>query len=154
MRARLHVVVLALVGVGMAGLPARANAQRNDGTSMLEILGKTFGADTIIENQNKEIVRMEMDIVSDYKESFRTLTDQWTYGIVALGDSRIGLIHLAVYRELDGNWSLVTESNNDGTLAIVTVTPQVTARYKFVVSVSRFTQSYSAGHYALLIYHN
>ncbi|HTY07073.1 MAG TPA: hypothetical protein VMC86_11180 [Gemmatimonadales bacterium] len=155
MRACLRVVMLSLAaGVGVAGLPAGAQAQRNDGTSMIDILGKTFGADTIIENQNKEIVRMEMDIVSDSKESFRMLTDRWTYGIVALGDSRIAQIHLSIYRELDGNWSLVTESTNDGTLALVTVTPQSTARYRFVVSVPRFNESYTAGHYSLIIYHN
>jgi len=153
MRVGFRVVVALAVGVGL-GLPGRAQAQRNDGTSMLDILGKVFGADTILENKNREVVRMEMDIVSDSKESFRVLTGQWSYGIVALGDSRIAQIHLAVYRELDGAWSLVTESTDDGDLALVTVTPPGSARYKFVVSVSRFNENYTAGHYALLVYHS
>jgi len=155
MRAGLRVVLMAVaVGAGLAGLPRSAEAQRNDGTSMIDILGRVFGADTILENKNREIVRMEMDIVADSKESFRVLTGQWTYGLVALGDSRIAQIHLAVYRDLDGAWSLVTESTDDGDLALVTVTPTSAARYKFVVSVSRFNESYTAGHYALIVYHN
>jgi hypothetical protein len=142
--------VLALV----MGMTAPAQAQRNDGTSMLGILGKVFGADTIIENRNQEIVRVEVDIVSDSKDSFRVLTDRWTYGIVALGDARITNLHLAIYRELDGQWSLVTENANEGSLVTATITPPSTGRYKFVVSVTRFAEDYTAGHYALMVYHN
>lgn len=142
------------LAVALLAAPSTAEAQRrNDGTSMIPLLLKVVGADTLLENQNFEIVRIEMDIVSGPKDSYRTLTDRWTYGIIAIGDDRVADIDVSVYRELDGEWSLVTSDTDDGTLAMVTTKPSATARYKFVVN-AQFASGYTAAHYALIVYHN
>jgi hypothetical protein len=143
-----------LVVAALTLLAPRAGAgQGRDGVSMIPILLKVIEADTILENKDLEIVRIEMDIVAGSKESFRTLTDRWTYGVVAVGDDRVAALDLAAYREQDGQWVLVEEDNDEGSLATITLRPTTTARYRFVVSVTRYRQSYTSAHYGLLVYH-
>ncbi len=109
-----------------------------------------------IEKKNEEIVRMEFDIVKDKKETFRTLTDAYTYGITAVGDYRIKQIGIELYSEnyTDSNtWTLVKVENAEKYYASVTVKPSSTKRYKIVVKALKFEDDNTVGHYGLLIYH-
>ena len=84
-----------------------AHAYRED-VSMVPILQKSLGIIDLIENDyENEIVRIEFDIVSTSKESYRVLTSDYTYTIVAFGDDRIKDIDVALYKWDGTDWILV-----------------------------------------------
>jgi len=124
--------------------------------SMKDILKDCQSLIDDIENRNEEIVRMEFDIVKDKKETFRTLTDSYTYGITAVGDYRITKIGIELYSEdyTDSNtWTLVKVENADKYFASITIKPSATKRYKIVVKALKFDEDYTGGHYGLIVYH-
>lgn len=131
-------------------------AQTEKERSMKPIMDDCKSLIADIESKNEEIVRMEFDIVKDKKETFRTLTDAYTYGITVVGDYRIKEMGIELYSEdyTDSNtWSLVKVENADKYYASVTVKPSVTKRYKIVVKALKFDDDNTVGHYGLLIYH-
>jgi hypothetical protein len=77
---------------------ARLDSER--GTLMKPILARAEPLIEEIEGEGYEIVRMEYDIISTEKETYRTLYDNWTYGIVAFGDYRIIDIDVVVYEKV------------------------------------------------------
>ena len=64
-------------------------AQTEKDRSMKPIMDDCKALIDDIEKKNEEIVRMEFDIVKTEKETFRTLTDAYMYGITAVGDYRV-----------------------------------------------------------------
>ncbi|MBR5087695.1 MAG: hypothetical protein IKX31_11905 [Muribaculaceae bacterium] len=130
-----------------------AHAYRED-VSMVPILQKSLGIIDLIENDyENEIVRIEFDIVSTSKESYRVLTSDYTYTIVAFGDDRIKDIDVALYKWDGTDWILVKKDNDAEDVALITYTPRTTANYKVVVSAYSFYGSYTAAHYGLIYYH-
>jgi len=133
-----------------------AFAQTEKDRSMKPILEDCKTLIDDIESKNEEIVRMEFDIVKDTKETFRTLTDSYTYGITAVGDYRIKKIGLELYSEnysQSNTWTLVKVENADKYYASMTIKPSDTKRYKIVVKAIDFENDNTVGHYGLLIYH-
>lgn len=130
-----------------------AFAQRPD-VSMKPIMAKAVDLIELIEESyDQEIVRIEFDIVTDKKETYRTLYDGIEYTIVAFADDRVADLDVRVY-EMDGNeWTLVKKDSDSSDVAVVSLTPDVTSTYKIVVSAYAFNSGYSAAHYGIIVFH-
>ena len=101
----------------------------------------------------QEIVRMEFDIITSSKSTFRTLSSGWNYGILAFGDFRITDIDVKLYRWEYGQWNLVEKDNSKDSSAIVFIKPTETADYKIEITAYSFDKGYNAGHYGLIVFH-
>ena len=131
---------------------ATTHAYRED-VSMIPVMKKSLEIINLIEEQDNEIVRIEYDIVATKKESFRTLSSQYVYGIIAFGDDRIKDLDVRLYRKRGSSWELVAKDNDSNNVAAVTVSPDEPGEYKIEVSAYSFYKDYSVGHYGLIIYH-
>ncbi len=133
----------------------QAYAQAYDGTLMspLYVTGAEYVA--YLEKENMEIVRIEYDLVfsGSLKESFRQLTTDWEYGILAFGDKGIKDIDIKLYKDTGSGWELVTEDTSAENSAWITVKPTTTSMYKMVVVAYSFIEGYTGGHYGLIIFH-
>lgn len=123
------------------------------GTSMEPILARAEPLIEEIENEGMEIVRMEFDIISTEKETYRTLYKDWTYGIVAFGDYWVRDIDIAVYEDVRGRWKLVEKDAENDDEAMVTIKPGRNQEYKIKISVYQFKRDYTVEHYGLIILH-
>ena len=104
----------------------------------------------------KEIVRIEYDLVFTSKETFRDLYDSWEYTIIGFADDGVKDLDLKVseYDDLLEEWVLVAEDASEGSVAEITVTPEVTATYMVEVIVYAFHEEYSAARYGLMFVHD
>lgn len=109
--------------------------------------------DLIEREYGQEIVRMEFDIVSTSKETYRYLTDQYEYGILAFGDYRIKDIDIKVYKYVNEKWTLIKKDDKEDPAALVFVEPPFTAQYMIEISAYAFNEGYDIGHYGLIIFH-
>ncbi len=130
-----------------------ARLDNDRGTSMEPILARAEPLIERIENENLEIVRMEFDIISTEKETYRMLYEDWEYGIVAFGDYRIKDIDVAVYEKVRGKWKLVEKDAENDDEAMVTIKPYKDGEHKIEISVYKYNKDYSVGHYGLLVIH-
>ena len=108
------------------------------------------------DNQEKEIVHIQYDLVFDSKETFRDLTTDWEYSIIAFADDGVKDIDLKVYiwDDLLEVWTLVAQDNATESIAMITYQPEETARHKIEVIVYEFIEGYSAARYGLFIVHD
>ncbi|MBQ7664813.1 MAG: hypothetical protein IJS43_06290 [Bacteroidaceae bacterium] len=126
----------------------------DDGTSMQPIIEKCETLTEYVEGElDQEIVRIEMDILTNSKQTIRSLSDGYTYQIIAFGDYRFKDIDVEVYRKSGGNWVLEEKDNDESEVAIVSVSPSYKQDYKIVIKAYQFNKGYSAGHYGLIICH-
>ncbi|MBL7852756.1 MAG: hypothetical protein JNL17_00040 [Cyclobacteriaceae bacterium] len=102
----------------------------------------------------QEIVRMEFDIVQTSKSTFRTLTADFEYGILAFGDFRIKDIDIKVYKWVNNQWSLVEKDEEVKPNAIVTFKPPFTAEYRIDIIAATFEEGHDVGHYGLIVFHD
>lgn len=101
----------------------------------------------------QEIVRMEYDIISTSKNTFRTLTDDFTYGIFAFGDYRIKDINIKLYKLVNNRWEYIQCDNSSDSAGFIYIKPETTSEYKIVISAQSFTSGHNIGHYGLIIFH-
>ena len=130
-----------------------ARLDNDRGTSMEPILARAEPLIEEIEAEGFEIVRMEYDIISTEKETYRMLYKDWEYGIVAFGDYRIKDIDVAVYEKVRGKWKLFEKDAENDDEAMVTIKPYKDGEHKIEISVFKYNKDYSVGHYGLLILH-
>ena len=141
-------------------LPALAAATSLTGyaqseTTMTDIYEKGSAVISMLEDQHdKEIVRIEYDIVTTSKTTTRVLNDCWTYTIVGFADYRVEDLDVIVYRKQNGSWVEVARDTDTDSTPIVTVTPSTTQEYKIEVRVADFKAGESAAHYGLMICHD
>ncbi len=128
-------------------------AQPKEGTSMIPILTDALNYIKSAEDMGLEIVRMEFDIISDTKSTFRTLHQGWTYAVIAFGDYRISDIDIAIYKYVDGTWTLTGKDTSAAANASVIVKPSSTEIYRIDIIAYKFISGYTAAHYGLLIIH-
>lgn len=122
--------------------------------SMYSILENAGELVNYIERElGQEIVRMEFDIIRDSKQTFRTLTDDYSYGICAFGDHRIKDIDIKVYKWVNEQWVLIEKDEDAESVAVVEISPSTTADYKIVISAYSFEEGFDAGHYGLIVFH-
>jgi len=131
-------------------------SQTDDGRSMKPIVQDVYSFIQTVENNGNEIVKLEFDIVTtDTKNSYRVLTNSWTYRIVVMGDYRSEDMDLEVYKQLDdGTYEFVTKDSKTESFAVIDITPSKTAWYKFVVKCYKFKPGYTSCHYGLIVFHN
>lgn len=110
----------------------------------------------VLEAQDKEVVRMEYDIIFDQKESFRALSEEWEYTIVAFADAGVELLNVSLwyYSDLDDTWNKVTETNSDTNYAIINFKPMVAGSFRAVVSVDQFSEGFNIGRYGIFYLHD
>lgn len=101
----------------------------------------------------QEIVRMEFDIITSSKSTYRSLSKGWTYGILAFGDYRIKDIDIKVYKWQNNEWQLVQKDNATDSSALVYFQPDYDGEYKFTITAYSFEQGYNVGHYGLIVFH-
>ncbi len=141
--------------LSMAALGCSVFTFANEYTTMSPIMEKGEEIVEFLENsQDQEIVRMEYDILTSTTSSYRTLTNNWTYTIVAFGDFRFQDIDVNVYRKVNGTWKPVTSDSDESSMAVVTVSPNTTGEYRIDITAYSFKDGYSAGHYGLIICHD
>ena len=102
----------------------------------------------------QEIVRMEFDIIQTTKSTFRSLTSNFEYGIVAFGDFRIKDIDIKVYKWVNNQWSLVQKDEEVKSNAVVMFKPSFTAEYRIDIIAATFEDGYDRGHYGLIVFHD
>jgi len=127
-----------------------------NGTSMLPIISELESTVRTIEKEKVEIVRMEFDLIFQDrpKQTVRTLSQGYTYGIIVWGDYRIKQIAVNVYKNVDGNWQFVAtgELKDRATTAFVKI--EEAAEYKFEYHAIEFEEGFKAGHYAMILLHD
>jgi hypothetical protein len=108
------------------------------------------------DNQGKEIVRIEYDLIFTSKETFRELTTDWEYSIIAFADDGVKDIDVKVYiyDDLLESWTLVAQDNSTESYSIITYQPAETALHKIEVIVYEFNSGYTAARYGLFIVHD
>lgn len=144
-----HTIYFFLILFGINTIPCKA-----DNSSMSPILSDAIKIMDMVENEyEQEIVRMEFDIINDKKSTYRTLTNKYTYGIIAFGDYRVKDIDIKVYKWVNNDWRLIEKDVDTDCRAAVSITPSYTEQYKIEISVYQFEEGYSAAHYGLIIFH-
>ena len=126
----------------------------NYSTSMFPIINKSEEIVRLIEDDwGMEVVRMEYDILRTTKTTMRTLTNEYTYVVVAFGDFRFRDIDVKVYKNVYGEWQLVEKDADSSAIAAVSLTPTQTCEYLIEISAFSFESGYEVGHYGLIIAH-
>ncbi len=134
----------------------------SSGTSMMPIMGDALPVIKYIEDTMKvEIVRIEYDLIFKGKSKFTyryLMKDaRWpNYGIFAIGDYRVKKININVYVNRNKKWEFVSSTDSDTYTALAKVVPSdevASEEYAFEIKADEFAEGYSAGHYAILIYH-
>jgi hypothetical protein len=130
----------------------KAKAQ-NPETTMRPMLEDALTYVDTIEKYGYEIVRMEFDLVTGTKTTYRDLYSSLEYTIWAFGDYRIADIDIIVYKDVNGQWVQVQKDNSSESSASVKITPSATGKFRIDVIAYKFKEGYSAGHYGLMIFH-
>lgn len=151
MKKGLILILLAAVAVTFNG-----QAQCVNGTKSYPIYKTGAALVDQMDSDGREIVRIEYDLVFDSKESFRNLSSDWEYTIVAFADDGVEDLDVKAYSydELLDKWTLVAEDKSTESYAIVTVKPTETVLYKIEVIVYKFKEGYTAARYGLMYVHD
>lgn len=131
-------------------------AQSDDGRSMKPVMQTMWDVVCTAESNNLEIVRIEFDIVNKDvpKESYRILTNAWTYRVGIFGDYRTADMDIEIWKQKsDGTYEFIEKDSKTDPIAFVDFTPTSTGWYKFVVKCYRFNEGYTSAHYGLLVLH-
>ena len=124
-------------------------------TSMFPIINKTREIVSYIEDELEyEVVRVELDILSTTKVSYRTLSSNYSYAIIAYGDDRFEDIDVKVYAKYGSEWELVDKDTDVSSVALVTIEPSYTREYKIEITAYKFAAGYEVGHYGLVVCHD
>jgi len=124
----------------------------SNGTSLEPILYNAIEFLKVIEENQVEIVRLEVDILKEKapRYTFRNLYKGWKYMIIAIGDYRISNIKIEVYTTNKKKRTLIAQSDNTfNNKKSVMIEPQLEVEeYEIVIESLE-----GDGHYALLIAH-
>ena len=121
--------------------------------SVSDIFKKLAQMIEIVESDNKEVVRVEADIIQTDKTTYRVLQQGWTYGVLAVGSDRIQDLDIEVYKLISNDWVIISKDTDVSSAAAVTIKPTYTGQYKIVIKAVKFYSGYDVGHYGLIIYH-
>jgi hypothetical protein len=137
-------------------IKASLDAQCINGTKSYPIY--KLGAQLVdqFDNDGREIVRIEYDLVFTSKETTRNLSADWEYTIVAFADDGVKDLDIKVYAydDLLEKWTLSAEDNSVESFAIATVKPPTDELYKVEVIVYEFHEGYTAARYGLMFVHD
>ena len=105
--------------------------------------------------EDMEVVNVTIDLLvgtSGEKYVYRYLDNSFDYKILVLGDRRIGKINVVVRKKNEDKWILVDKAK--GETATLDLFPDSRAFYEFTMSIAELKDDYTAGHFAILIYHH
>jgi hypothetical protein len=131
-------------------------AQTDDGRSMKPVMESMYTVVNTAEGNGLEIVRIEFDIVKKDvpKESYRILTDAYTYRVGVFGDWRTEDMDIEIWKQQsDGTYVFVEKDTKTDPIAFIDFTPTSTGWYKFIVKCYKFKDDYTSAHYGLLVLH-
>lgn len=131
-------------------------SQTDDGRSMKPVMQTMYDVVNTAEGNGLEIVRIEFDIVGKDvpKESYRILTDSWTYRVGVFGDWRTEDMDIEIWKQRsDGTYEFIQKDTKTDPIAFVDFTPTSTGWYKFIVKCYKFKEGYTSAHYGLLVLH-
>ncbi|GEM_PF-1213166 len=108
------------------------------------------------DSQGSEVVRIEYDLVFSSKESFRNLSADWEYSIIAFADNGVKDLNIKLYEydSLLEKWTMVAEDKSTEAHAVLTYKPTVAALYKVEIIVKEFYEGYTAARYGLMYVHD
>ena len=110
--------------------------------------------DLLVDDLDQEVVHVEYDLIfSQPKEVYRQLSSGYTYQIVAFSDSRVPDLDLYVYKKQGGSWVEVGKDNKTDTTPIVSISPEITGQYKFVVKVYSYADNNDRALWGIIISH-
>lgn len=110
--------------------------------------------DLLVDELDQEVVHVEYDLIfSEPKEVFRTLARGYTYKIIGFTDSRVSDLDLYVYKKQGSNWVEVGKDNKTDTTPIVTISPEISGQYKFVIKVYSYNGDNDRALWGLIISH-
>jgi len=102
-----------------------------------------------------EIVNITADLLvgtTNTKSIFRNLDKSWVYKFHAVGDRRISELEVVIYHKRGNKWETVGEES--GKNPEITIYPEESGLYEFVIRVAGYNLEYSAGHFATFLYHD
>lgn len=116
-----------------------------------------YGAMLVEEFDEKdyEIVRIEYDIIRTSRESFRTLSSDWEYTIIAFADQGVKDLDIKLYEydTLLDKWKLVAEDNSEESFALVSYKPMKEVSCKVEIVIYEFNEGYDVARYGLMYVH-
>ena len=144
---------MALVGAFFLSAPLWAQSE----VSMKPIIDQIQQHVDNLQQMGKQIDRVEFDLVhsSADKKSFRDLISGRHYRVLTFGDNnRITTMKVSVMVKQNNQWVTINSNQSDINLAQVDFVADQSAMYQVVISAPGFKGSYTASHYAMIIYHD
>lgn len=124
-------------------------------TELTDLCRRAADLTELVQNEyQQEVVRLEFDLISSTKSTYRKLYQGYDYGIVAFSDERIADIDIKIYKLINNEWVELGKDNTSDETALVTITPSYTGDYRIDITSYKFSYGYDSGYYGLLVYHN
>lgn len=86
--------------------------------------------------------------------TFRTLYNSYVYTVLIYSSHTIEEIDVEVYKEVDGNWVLVTNGDIIRDHEVVKIKPTTSGLYLIKIIETKFKEGYDTGYYGMIIMHN
>jgi hypothetical protein len=156
---KISLLIGLLIGLGLT-LKAQTgiDLDNESGTSMKPVVGEMQDIIDTFEQDSLEIVHIEFDLIfaDRTREVFRTLYSGYTYGVFVYGDYRIKQLGVNLYKKDGDNWIWVksgkVDSNSNTTSVLLEI--DETNQYKVELISNEMEEGYTAGHYAMYLFHN
>jgi len=149
MRKPLLIFTLALCLLGFRNSFAQSTTTMQD---ILETVNKKVVQ--LEEKDDQEIVNITLDLLVNKgsKKVYRYLDPAYNYTMEVFGDRRVENLKVQIYKKpASGEWEYVSGFTDKNPFTMIY--PKSNEQYEFTVSVEGFKEDYSAGHFALLLYH-
>jgi hypothetical protein len=109
---------------------------------------------TLEDIEDMEVVNITIDLLvgtSGEKYVYRYLDNSFDYKILVFGDRRINKMNVVVRKKNEDKWIMVDKAT--GKTALLDLYPDSRAFYEFTLSIAELNDDFTAGHFAVLIYH-
>lgn len=131
------------------------HAQCINGTRSMPIYEKGIEFVEEFDNLGMEIVKIEYDLVLTKKYTYRYLSPDWKYKIIAFADDGVKDLDIYLYendKETD-EWQMVGKDEGDGANPHLFHIPKEYTEYSVEVVVNEFEDGFSAARYGLIFVH-
>lgn len=102
-----------------------------------------------------EVVKVEYDLIFSEKFSYRYLSDDWKYKVMAFADGGVKDLDIYLYENdvETGEWVLVAEDTGENAEPFVFHVPKAYTEYSVKIVVDEFYEGFNAARYGLIIVH-
>lgn len=125
-------------------------------TTMQDILSEVNEkVKNLEERKDKEIVNITLDLLvrSSEKRIYRYLDPSFDYDVMVFGDRRINLLKLKICKIDSSTGELNVVAEHSSGEPQMRIKPDEFEQYVFIVTAVEYRQGDSAGHFALILYH-